>query len=362
MSLTVNVPINPVSFGQISTLFLRELHKRNQNVNIFPIGNNIDLSTQSNIDQSFVDWIQSSINKSYSKHNRNDPSFKLWHLNGSLESYSNKQVLLSFYELDSPTKEEVNVVKNNHKVLFSSEYTVNIFKSLGCDNVYYCPLAFDKYNFSKTNKAYSNGERITFNLVGKLEKRKNHKKVLSAWIKKYGNDKRYTLQCSIYNTFLKPEDQSALIAQVLDNKNYFNIQFLGFMGQNALYNDYLNSADIVIGMSGGEGWGLPEFQSVALGKYAIVLDVNGYKSWANKENSILINPSEKIEAYDNMFFRKDQPFNQGNIFTFDEDEFIAGCEKAIEQVRINSVNANGLKLQDQFSSQNMADQILNHLK
>ena len=102
------------------------------------------------------------------------------------------------------------------------------------------------------------------------------------------------------------------------------------MPQNKVYNDYLNSADIVLGMSGGEGWGLPEFHSVGLGKHAVILNATSYKEWANTDNAVMIEPSGKTEIYDNKFFIKGAPFNQGSIFDFNEDEFIAGCEKAIE--------------------------------
>ena len=52
-----------------------------------------------------------SINNSLESFSRKNKLFKLWHLNGSFESYSNQQVLLSFYELDEPTKVELNTVK-----------------------------------------------------------------------------------------------------------------------------------------------------------------------------------------------------------------------------------------------------------
>jgi len=358
MSLAFNLPINSVSFGQISTLILRELYNSKVNVGILPIGN-VDLSTQSDLSQEFGNWLQQSINSSLETFNRKNKIFKLWHLNGSFESYSNEQILLSFYELDQPTKVELNTVKNNHKVLFSSKETVEIFKNLGCKNVEYIPLAFDKYNFNRIDKSYFVDDRIVFNLVGKLEKRKHHKKVIQAWLKKYGNQKNYHLQCAIYNPFLKEEDNKALLNSILEGKQYFNISFIGHMPKNAMYNDYLNSADIIIGMSGGEGWGLPEFHSVAIGKHAIILNAHSYKDWANKDNSILVEPSSKIEAVDNMFFHKGQPFNQGNIFIFDHEEFIAGCEKAIERVKSNKLNSEGLKLQDKFTSEKFANDVLN---
>ena len=121
------------------------------------------------------------------------------------------------------------------------------------------------------------------------------------------------------------------------------------MQDNELYNDFLNSADIILGMSGGEGWGLPEFQSVALGKHAVILNASGYTSWANEDNSVLVEPSGKIEAYDNMFFNKGQPWNQGNIHDFNEDVFLDACEKAIERFRDNKENEKGLELQKEFT-------------
>jgi hypothetical protein len=360
MSLGFNLPINTVSFGQISTLICRELFTDKKDINLVPIGN-LDLSTQTNITQEFADWFQKSINLSLEKHSKKDKIFKLWHLNGSFESYSNDQILLSFYELDQPTKIELNTVKNNYKVLFSSRETVDIYKNLGCKNVKYIPLAFDKYNFSKTDKTYFTDDRIVFNLVGKLEKRKHHLKLIQLWANKFGNNKKYALQCSIFNPFMKPEDQNNVISQALQKKSFFNINFLPFMAQNQIYNDFLNSANIVIGMSGGEGWGLPEFHSVAMGKHAVIMNAHGYKSWANNENSVLVDPNSKIEAYDGIFFHKNQPYNQGNIYDFNGDDFISACELAIQRVEKNKINNNGLKLQQEFSSENLYNNILSYL-
>ena len=239
---------------------------------------------------------------------------------------------------------------------------MDLFKSHGCKNVEFVPLSFDKYNFSRKDKKYFSDDRIVFNLVGKLEKRKHHKKLIQTWLKKYGNNRKYYLQCAINNPFIPPEQHQPLIASILEGKNYFNISFIGGMPLNSSYNDYLNSGDIVIGMSGGEGWGLPEFHSVALGKHAVILNAHSYKDWANENNAILIEPNGKIEAYDNMFFHKGAPFNQGNIFDFDADDFISGCEKAIEKVSSNRLNQEGLKLQDKFNSESFTDRILSYIE
>lgn len=130
------------------------------------------------------------------------------------------------------------------------------------------------------------------------------------------------------------------------------------MQKNSLYNDFLNSSDIIIGMSGGEGWGLPEFQSVAIGKHAVILNAHGYKEWANENNSVLVNPNGKIEVYDNMFFNKGQIFNQGNIFDFDADDFLNACDKAIERVKKQKINTSGIELQNKFNSEIFVENVL----
>lgn len=364
MTLAVNAPLNSVSFGQITCSFLRDIYESKlvNELLLFPVGNNIDLSSQQITDENFLNWIKSGALNSLVSHNRKNKIFKLWHLNGSLESFSREQVLLSFYELDSPTKEEINIVKNNSKVFFTSNYTTSLFRDLGCSNVEFLPLFFDKFNFSVKDKKYFSDNRIVFNLVGKLERRKHHEKVIKAWVKRFGNNPKYSLQCSIYNPFMDPKQQSAIISSWLENKTYFNISFLGFMQKNSAYNDYLNSGDIVIGMSGGEGWGLPEFHSVALGKHAVILNQHSYKDWATKENSVLVNPNGKINAIDGVFFHPNQPFNQGNIFDFNENEFINGCEEAIKRVENNRVNTDGLKLQEKFNISSFTSKIIEAMK
>ena len=363
-SVAFNVPINSVSFGQISTLLLKTYHKKVlagedlPELRLFPLGGQVDLATQKK-DDLFELWLQKRSIDALENHSTNDPCFKLWHLVGSMESFSKEQSLLSFYELDAPTKTEINIAKNN-KTFFTSQYTCDIFKSCGV-NCEYMPLAFDDFNFKRTNKEYFSDDRIVFSLVGKMEKRKRHDKVLTAWAKRFGNDKRYALHCALYNQFLTPDQNNGFIHKALDGKQFFNVNFLNYMGENEIYNDFLNTADVVIGMSGGEGWGLPEFHSVGLGKYGVIMNAHGYKGWANEKNSILVEPSGKTDSEDGIFFHKGRNHNQGQIFDFNEDEFIAGCETAIKKLEANRVNEEGLKLQEEFTKEKLLNNVLSSL-
>ena len=363
MNVAFNAPINQVSFGQVSLLLLRLLHKRiiggtsDVGVYLFPVGGNMTISRSE--DETFAKWLHYSGIRAMDSFDRNQKIFKIWHLNGGLESFSKDQTLLSFYELDSPTKAELNVTRNN-KTVFTSKYTCDVFRNLGVETSY-IPLGFDDFNFSPTGKKYFSDDRITFNIVGKFEKRKRHDKTIKAWIKKFGNNPKYFLNCAVYNHFLTPDQNNYAISSLIEGKKYFNVGFLNFMESNNVYNDFLNSADIVIGMSGGEGWGLPEFHSVGLGKHAVIMNAHAYKDWANSDNAVLVNPSGKIPAYDGVFFNEGAPYNQGNIFDFDEEEFIAGCETAISRVESNRVNVNGLKIKEDFSAEKFLDAVLSHV-
>ena len=366
MNIALNLPINRVSFGQVSTLILRTLFEQEQagaknDIFLFPIGN-IDLGSQ-NTDEAFQVWLKDKMRNGLENYSRDIPIFRLWHLNGSLESLSNKPNLLTFYELDEPTKIELNIAKNN-RTFFSSKYSCDVFNQLGVPT-HYLPLAFDSYNFKVKSKPAHKDGRIVFNVCGKFEKRKHHEKIIQSWIKKYGNNPKYALQCAIYNPFLGRTQEECnannqqIAAKIVNGKKPYNVGFFPLMNENVVYNEFLNSADIILGMSGAEGFGLPEFQSVALGKHAVLLNAHAYKDWATDDMVTWVQPSTKIPAYDGAFFVKGQPFNQGNIFDFNEDDFIAGCEAAIKKVETERVNTAGLALQQEYSKEKFVENITN---
>jgi hypothetical protein len=358
MEFAVNVPINSTSFGQVSTAILRELYKEGAEPSLFPVGGSASLDSQDKSDE-FETWIKGCVEKAFS-HSRKNPCLKIWHLSGSLQSFSEKQALFTFHETSAPTAQEINIAKNN-KVFVSNNYTAEIFKSHNVE-VGVIPLGFDSNNFTIINKKYFDDDRITFNLCGKFERRKHHKKVIQAWLKKYGNNSKYYLQCALHNNFFSPEENKEFFKSCLEDSDFFNIQFLSHIPKNKNYNDFLNSSNIVIGMSGGEGWGLPEFQSVALGKHAVILNAHGYKEWANEINSVLVEPSGEIESHDGMFFNKGDYFNQGTFFDWNEDDFIDGCEKAIKRHEISQVNEEGIVLQKNFTYKKTTDKLLEELE
>ena len=113
MSLTFNCPLNSVSFGQVSVALLREAYKREKDVLVALIGDKPDLGSQET-DTKFFKYLEGAVLDFAKKHQKDRSTLRLWHLQGSLGWVSENQALMTFYELDNPTKTEINIAKNNN--------------------------------------------------------------------------------------------------------------------------------------------------------------------------------------------------------------------------------------------------------
>ena len=324
----------------------------------FPIGGKLDLEAYDTLDEELREWITYSFDNRFKKLDPDTPTLKLWHLNGSEVRVGRHQVLYTFYELDQPTLEEINLASLQDHVCFSSNYAADKFERAGVKNISSVPPGFDR-DFHQTDKTYM-PDKVHFGLMGKWEKRKHTCEIIKAWAKKYGENYKYQLSCCITNPFFSTEQMNQTIAHCLEGKRYGNINFIPYLKTNSEVNDFINSIDIdLTGLSGAEGWNLPSFNATALGKWSTVLNCTSHKDWATPENSILIEPEGKEPAYDGVFFKEGQAFNQGNIYKLEEDKIIESCELA--ETYVGKKNTQGLKLQDEFSYSKTLDRLLSKL-
>ena len=81
-----------------------------------------------------------------------------------------------------------------------------------------------------------------------------------------------------------------------------------------------------------------------------------HKDWANDKNSILIEPESSVEIYDQIFFKKDGIFNQGNMNKISDEKMVESFELA--EAKAKKENSEGLKLQKDFSYSNTVNKIL----
>jgi len=351
MKILVEAALNSLSFGNVSYNIIRELFDKGHDVGIFPIGQNVDLSAY-DVPDDLNNKIQESINNRFNYLSEDIPALKIWHLNGSEDRKNANQYLYTFYECSEPTEVEKKICDAQTKTIFSSSYSSGLF---GADFV---PLGFDK-DFHRTQKTYLDGV-IHFGLMGKFEKRKHTGEIIKAWAKKYGNNNKYQLTCCISNPFFKEDEMSHVINAVLEGERYTNINFLPFLKKNSEVNELLNAIDIdLTGLSGAEGWNLPSFNATCLGKWSVVLNATSHKDWANDKNAIIVEPTGRMDCYDNRFFIKGHAFNQGEFFDCNEETMIAAMEQA--EKKVGQVNTEGQKLAEKMSYSNTVDGILAHI-
>jgi hypothetical protein len=347
--------INSLSFGNVSYNLLREMYKQEMKVSFFPFGENLKFDAFDKIEEDFKQWIVSSAQNRFLTAKKDLPALSQWHLNGSENRIGRNQVLFTFHETDTATPVEQSIASLQDKCVFSSTHSEEIFKSNGLQNIDSVSIGFDEDLEDSTEDYLPN--KIHFGLMGKFEKRKNTADIIKNWAEKYGNNYDYQLSCCITNPFFKPEDMNKIIAQVLDNKIYGNINFIPHLKTNSEVNEFMNAIDIdLTGLSGAEGWNLPSFNSTALGKWSIVMNHTSHKDWANNKNSILVEPEFKGEIYDNTFFHKGQPFNQGNMNFISKENMISLFEKS--ETFAKKPNKEGVKLRKNFTYKKTLEKLI----
>jgi len=328
--ITFNFALNSLSFGQTSIAILREAYKADLDCCIFPIGGQIDLSAQVP-DESFSKWLHQTIQDSPRKHSRDNRTIKLWHLNGSFESYGKDQELITFAECDQLTDTEINIARNQKIVWVTSKYTKSVMEEAGLTNVKYLQLGFDTHNFKKLSKKYYDDGVTVIGVGGKFEaKRKAHEQTIRALLDTYGNNPKFMIHAAITNPFFNQDQNNQVILHLTQGKKYSNVVWLPLMPTNQQYNDFQNSVNIWCSTSNAEGYDLPAYQALSLGKKVVALNAHVYPDYLNNENAFLFEASGKQTCYDNIFFHQGQPFNQGNFFSWRTEDFLAKLDEAIK--------------------------------
>lgn len=346
--LNFNVPINTLSFGHVATNILFEAFKAGVDSNVFPIGGADISAYQYPIE--FKSWLVNAIQRAKSEYSANDKTFKLWHLNGSESRVGNNQSLITFHELSNLTPTEVNLAKQQDSVFVTSRYTEGVFRSAGVSNVKYLPLGFDYTHFSNIERArsFAKDGNIVFGLFGKWEKRKHTENVIKAWIEKYGGKQGYKLNLNVYNPHHSAEQNNANLAKAFGGPKPWNVNPSPFLPTLAELNYCLNSCDVVLDMSGGEGFSIPSFTATALGKQAVLSNFSSLADWGPQGGAIMVPHGSMEDAYDSHFFVKGGEFNQGQIAGFNKQGFLDACEEAATLAKYGP-NQKGLSLKREWT-------------
>ena len=355
MRVALQAPFGTQSFGQVSYGLLKALRLLGVEVNLFPIGEKINLGGFAP-KKDLVDWISQSYAQRYSGLSSIDRSIRLWHISGSEAMIpAPKTSLLTFHETSKAAPSEKEILRLYSDPIVSSSYTKGVFADV--PNVRNAHIGFDsEQNFPVDLSQRFDGE-VHFGLMGKFEHRKHTAKIIRLWTRKYGNRKGFKLSCLVYNHMLDKGMNDNLVDFACENKKYWNVSFVDRLASNAEVNSFMNSVDVdLTGLSGGEGWNLPAFNMTCLGKWSIVLNATSHKDWATPQNSILVEPSGMIGSEDGLFFKAGRTVNLGMFHDFSEELFYAACEQAIKLAK--KPNSHGVTLGKTMTYESMARAII----
>jgi hypothetical protein len=331
--MIVNCPVNTLSFGQVSVNILEQMFLANMKIGFFPIGET-DL-TAYDVSDDFKNWLNEAYAKRYEFLERDEPTLKIWHLNGTEAKLTSRQALLTFHETSLMTDVESYIASKQDKVFVCSEYTWNVF-SAGKHklDMAYIKLGIDNHLFKKDMFAAGkrNREVTQWGLVGKYEARKNTKGIIEAWTKLFGNNPKHQLNLLVYNPFFSNEQNTQLLLNCFKNREIpSNVNPLSPVSKNRDMFELYNYIDIDLGgLSFGEGLNIPSLTAYSLGKHCVVLKGHAHDSWTGEDCTFVI-PEGQVECYDSVFFHKDLQFNQGNFNYCTQDS----VEKALGAASIN---------------------------
>ena len=145
--VTFNVPINNVSFGQVSTSLLREAYKREMSPLLFPIGGGIDLASHAE-DHRFSKWIQEAHSRCIKSHSRDNKTIKLYNQNyndlyKSLEWLKEEKIKkIDIIGIDGKRPDHMI---GNFDIIFKklNDFDINIFTDYGIFHTAYKKQVFN---------------------------------------------------------------------------------------------------------------------------------------------------------------------------------------------------------------------------
>ncbi|NBO99202.1 MAG: glycosyltransferase family 1 protein [Proteobacteria bacterium] len=242
----------------------------------------------------------------------------------------------------------------------------------GIKNTKYVPYAFDitKYkNIANRINLYTANNKFKFYYIGDFNDRKNIAGIIRSFNSEFCNGENVSMVFKIKQFGFSPErlnqEFSKFSESIKANLRIHNnismfpqeIVITADVDNNVI-NSLHHTCDCFINISHGEGWSIPAFEAMAIGKTPICSNEGGPKEFINdndKNTGTLINGVYSVCTHNNPAFKE--------IFTGRDNWFIPSeleAKKAMRyyyENRNNIDRTNGFKQAEKFSYENVANKI-----
>lgn len=346
-------PIGYTGYGITSLNILKGLSER-CNVTLFHIGNNKNISLNSQIE---YDLVKSCMMGQQFYDNR-APILKIWHPHDlSMRPGKGKYCVLPFFELDTLSPIEVHQLNQTDLVFTASHWGKTILENNGViTNVVVAPLGVDTDIFSPQEiKPHNN---YVFLHIGKWEKRKGQDVVIDCFNNAFSPEDSVELWLVPHNPFLTEDETDTWVKIVKNSHISDKIKIFPRLGTQYDLSKLINRADCGVFVSRAEGWNNEILETMAMNKPIIATNYSAHTEYCTPKNSMLVEITSLEKAYDNKWFNGEGSWaNIGQT----EKESIVEYMRTVYKNDIRS-NPNGLETAKQFSWKNTVEIIYANTK
>jgi len=303
--------------------------------------------------------LKSLVEESLFKESPGETYIKLWHQNDLFEKWADcgRYIGWPIFELDTFTDLEQASLKCPDELFVCSEWAKEIIhshESLRTSEIAVIPLGVNPHIFFPAQN--NNQDTYRFFTCGKWEVRKGHVELQQCFNKAFNLQDDVELHLMTNNIFCSEAEHNKWLNYYKNSKLGGKIHFINQVKTSKEVATIFQSMDCGVFISKGEGWNLELLEAMSCNKPVIATDYSGHTEFCNKDNSYLVDITEKELAVDNKWF-----FKQGSWAKFGHDQE----EQVIEYMRHcyknRPDNKEGVKTANKFTWENTVTKLLNHI-
>lgn len=207
-------------------------------------------------------------------------------------------------------------------VLVPDEFLCSVYKKSGLTIPVYCiPTGLYLEKLLDLEPKQEQEKPFTFGCISTDIFRKNLKKLVSAFAKRYGNDPEYQLKLHTKYSFSLHEDT---LEEHIEKLGVSNIELTFDAFDEDEYTDFVRSLDCYILLSTGEGFSNTPREALAAGVPCILSNNTGHTTICNSGTVLAVDCPVKIDAW-----HESLGSNIGKQFDCHEDDVIAAMETMV---------------------------------
>jgi glycosyltransferase involved in cell wall biosynthesis len=345
--INLQSPINSLGYGVAGYNILKEIHKRDPSVALYPIGR------PEIQDQAVISAVSNISNLRLHR-----PFVKIWHQHDLFQRVGHgKYFGFPIFELTEFDKNERLSLHHCDEIIVCSKWAAGVVEDQTGIKAHVVPLGVDTEIFYP-NKI-SNPESTIFFNCGKWEKRKGHDVIVECFNKAFNKNDKVELWMMTDNPFLDQQKKEGWERIYKTSELSDKIRLIPRQQEHKDVARLMNMVDCGVFPARAEGWNLELLEMMACGKHVIATNYSAHTEFCSPVNSRLVNTHELETAFDGVFFDGKKGF-WAKISDEQKDaivEYMRDIHKLKQDGQL-TVNSNALETAKKFSWSNTVDKLL----